>query len=187
MARFDRLTGLLAGCALVLAGFIAGEIRLFGTENPPEAQGGAASGEFRNPVSPGWTMPPLSALSELRERPPFSPGRHAAAGLVSGNAVNATGLTLTGTVVAPDGRRALIGHAGSRELLHVAEGQTIGGWLLETVKTDRVILRLGPTRQELRIGSSPGTASETATSSSSPPLSQPAATLSPKDMRWSTN
>ena len=60
-------------------------------------------------------------------------------------------LKLVGVVIVPEGRSALVRIPGSAELVDVSVGERIKGWRLETIDTDRIILKSGKASATYRI------------------------------------
>jgi hypothetical protein len=58
--------------------------------------------------------------------------------------------TLVGVVLTAKERHALLEHGQPPHLDRVAEGQEVDGWTLEAVQLDRVVLRRGDNRVEVK-------------------------------------
>lgn len=96
---------------------------------------------------PSFSMPALSAFSEVVARPVFSRTRRpgAAAGMVAAS----SSFTLVGIILAPADRHALLGFGQPRKLFRVSEGQEVGGWTVEAILPDKVIVRHADVREEV--------------------------------------
>jgi hypothetical protein len=60
-------------------------------------------------------------------------------------------ISLNGVVLAGGKRIALLRLDGDPKVMHVAEGQQAGGWLIEAIRPDRVILRRGDSASEVAL------------------------------------
>lgn len=63
--------------------------------------------------------------------------------------IAAPDIVLTGTVITPDERLALMTVADVPRPIRAVEGQEIGGWRIDQVLANRVVLRLGEQSQEV--------------------------------------
>lgn len=63
----------------------------------------------------------------------------------------AANISLNGVVVARGRRVALLRLDNDPKVMHVAEGQQAGGWLIEAIRADRIILRRGDTASEVAL------------------------------------
>lgn len=101
------------------------------------------------PAVASHKMPPLGDYAEILERPVFTPTRrpapasHAAATPLSS-------FTLVGIVASGDSRHALIEYGQPTRRERVSEGAAIGGWLVEAILPDRVVLSAGGAREDLK-------------------------------------
>jgi hypothetical protein len=142
--RLAPLASLVVLC-LVLAGVVATEwLDWQDRAAPPPAPPAKAPPPA---ATPNFTMPALTAYSEVLSRPLFSssrrPSEEASAPMVSSS------MTLVAILISPRGPHALVRHGAPPQLDRVVEGQTIDGWTTETIKSDRVILRRGTDVLEL--------------------------------------
>jgi hypothetical protein len=98
-----------------------------------------------------FALPPIDAFAEVTNRPLFSPTRrppeHAEDALGSTDE-----LVLTGIVVSAFDRTALIRHGQPLKTARVREGQSIAGWTVRSISTDRVLIENAGTEHELRLG-----------------------------------
>jgi type II secretory pathway component PulC len=60
-------------------------------------------------------------------------------------------ISLNGVVLAGGRRIALLRLDSDPKVMHVAEGQRAGGWLIEAIRPDRVILRRGDSASEVAL------------------------------------
>jgi hypothetical protein len=58
-------------------------------------------------------------------------------------------ISLNGVVLTGDRRIALLRLDSDPKVMHVAEGQRAGGWLIEAIRPDRIILRRGDSASEV--------------------------------------
>jgi hypothetical protein len=152
----NRISGILvitliAFCAMILLEARSGIRSADGVKVTPEKdQGAAISGPVR------VTLPPLVALSETVERPLFSETRRpleveSAVPPVSAAPVplGPSGkFVLSAIVITDDERAVLIDNPQTGEPVRLAEGESIGGWRLDRVETDRATFsREGETRE----------------------------------------
>lgn len=125
------------------------------TEQPPAAeQAGPPSAAGERAAEFG--LQPSEDYAEIIERPLFSrsrrpappedakptagaPGSEEAAGRIAVN-----GILLTG-----NRRIALLRFDNDPKVMHVAEGQEAGGWLIEKISADRVVVRRGQQESEI--------------------------------------
>jgi general secretion pathway protein N len=77
----------------------------------------------------------------------------------------ADGFTLLGTIIAGDGKSALIRYGRPPKLARVGEGQAVEGWTVREILPDRVLLEHGAARRALKLVDHPG----------APPIARPPA------------
>jgi general secretion pathway protein N len=98
---------------------------------------------------------PIKAFSETLERPLFHASRKPAPKIASAApeaaAVEPPVLDLVGVVIVPEGRSALIRMPRASELIEVSVGERIEGWRLESIETDRIVLKSGTASAVYRI------------------------------------
>lgn len=75
---------------------------------------------------------------------------------------SAARISLSGVVLTRGKRVALLRLDNDPKLMHVAEGQQAGGWLIEVVRADRVVLRRGDSRTEVGLQYKRSNAAESA-------------------------
>jgi hypothetical protein len=137
-------------CAALLAVIYAevdrdtGEGAAIAAPTAPARQGGSAA-------APSFTLPPISDFADVLERPLFSPTRRPAEARPAEPAPGLpSSLILVGTVVSSEGRHALIQHGEAASLQRVAVGDRFGGWTVEAILTDRVVLSRDGSREEIK-------------------------------------
>jgi hypothetical protein len=99
-------------------------------------------------AAPGAAAPvPLpaadpQALAAVLERPLFAQGRRPAVAAGAGAPVAASraALRVEGVVDAGGRRRAILRREGTAASLHLAEGDTVDGWVVRAISPDRVVL-----------------------------------------------
>jgi hypothetical protein len=161
MIRLLRWSGpaiMLAVClalGYVVQDEIAREAGLPPIPSAKETQGRAAP-------PPRLAVPaaaPISDFSETLTRPLFhesrKPAPEVAAPTPETPSVEQPPLQLVGVVIVPEGRSALIRMPRSKELVEVLVGERIEGWRLESIETDRIVLKSGEASATYRIDADP--------------------------------
>ncbi|HZT89845.1 MAG TPA: hypothetical protein VFA12_17885 [Stellaceae bacterium] len=141
----------LGGVCLALLALIGAELAWLGPA-PVDAIGTDRSGSPATP-RPVFTMPPPAAFAEVVARPLFSPDRRPGAraeGLPASSAFR-----LVAIVVSGQDRHALLGVGQPMKVVRVREGQEVGGWTVEAIQPDKVIVRRADLREEVK-ASPPG-------------------------------
>jgi hypothetical protein len=100
---------------------------------------------------PRFSLPPIENFAAVTARPLFIQDRRPVAESASGSVGPWSSLTLAGIVIAPGSREALIRHGTPATVVHLREGQTVDGWTLRSILSDRVVLSNGAERHELRL------------------------------------
>lgn len=155
--RSSLVLPLLAVCAaLALAVYLQSSAEL---ALPDDPSGAAAALEPALELSdePAFRMAPIERFSETVTRPLFmstrrppEPGAPAAA--VPERATSALpAFEISGIVISPRERLALLARGRSREVIRVSEGELIEGWVVRRILPDRVILEQNGTQQELKL------------------------------------
>ncbi|HEV2552086.1 MAG TPA: hypothetical protein VGU20_32560 [Stellaceae bacterium] len=98
---------------------------------------------------PRFTMSPLRDFGEVLARPVFSETRRPPAPEAAAPGATAP-FALVGVVLSAKERHALLEHGLPPHIDRVAEGQEVDGWTLEAVQLDRVVLRRGDNRVEVK-------------------------------------
>ena len=98
---------------------------------------------------------PIKSYSETLRRPLFHASRKPAPKLQAASpeapAVKAPVVKLLGVVIGPEGRSALIRTPKVADLVEVFVGERIEGWRLESIETDRIVLKSGKESAVYRI------------------------------------
>jgi hypothetical protein len=154
--RRRRGTGFL-GTALLALVCASLAVAIFLELEPPLADPGARAAARREqkPVDPAaseprFVMPSLNDFGEVLARPVFSETRRPAPPEAATAPASSAPFALVGVVVSPGERHVLIEHGQPPHIDRAAEGQELDGWTLETVELDRVVLRRGDNRVELK-------------------------------------
>jgi Type II secretion system protein C len=106
-----------------------------------------------------FKMPPAEEYEDILSRPLFNRSRRPeiaqenpqASGDNETQGTPAANISLNGIVVARGRRVALLRLDNDPKVMHVAEGQQAGGWLIEAIRADRIILRRGDTASEVAL------------------------------------
>ncbi len=124
----------------------------------PETIGIAAVKPAKIPALPAaqaFQMPPIEDFGETLDRPLFSkirrPPPEPDAPAEEPKKKQTVKVRLAGVVISPKERVALVQYPRTRENTRVKEGQEIEGWVLESILADRIILRFGELREEVKI------------------------------------
>ena len=157
MKRRFRLTGpaIMLGVCLALGYVVQDELARGPVLAPVPLN--AAPAEKIAPAPKRAVPPttPIKAYSETLARPMFHASRKPAPKLATATpeapAAESPTLKLVGVVIGPEGRSALIRLPSSAELVEVSVGERIEGWRLETIETDRIMLKSGKASAVYRI------------------------------------
>ena len=108
------------------------------------------------PAAQAFQMPPLEDFSATLERPLFSKIRRPPAPEPDAPAPELekkqkVKVRLAGVIISPRERVALVQYPRARENTRVKVGQEIEGWVLEEILADRILLRFGELREEVKI------------------------------------
>lgn len=105
------------------------------------------------PSPSAFRVPPIRTFRQTVARPLFSQSRRPPIGPApkTGSGPKPVGFKLTGIVISPYGRTALIRPPRSADIIEIVEGQNIEGWRVDSIRPDRVVLRFGNTKKEIRI------------------------------------
>lgn len=104
-----------------------------------------------------FRMPPMAELTEMVERPLFFKDRKRPAdeAPATGSAVAAARpagkVLLTGVVISPGEKIALVRSTVTKEVVSLTIGQKIDSWKLEEIRPDRILIRFGDQVEEVMI------------------------------------
>jgi hypothetical protein len=104
-----------------------------------------------------FQLAPAEDFEEVLARPLFNRSRRpdlAQENLQGGSGSEeaaAAQISLNGVVLAGGRRVALLRLDSDPKVMHVAEGQRAGGWLIEAIRPDRIILRRGDSESEVAL------------------------------------
>lgn len=102
-----------------------------------------------------FSLPPLRSYGEVVARPLFSPTRRPSTAAAAAADSEAAAFTLIGIVISTHDRHALVEHGKPPRLARLAEGQSVDGWMLEAIKTDRLLFRRGASILEVKAKNGP--------------------------------
>lgn len=118
----------------------------------------AAADAPATPVTPealDTGLGPIERYAAVVERPLFDPTRRpppaATAQVREAPVPPPTQFALEGVVLAPGKRSAIFRNITTSKMLHVGEGARLGEWVVETLETDRAVLRHGDGAHELAL------------------------------------
>lgn len=121
---------------------------------PTESEFITMSVEAVEPTSP-FRMPPPEHFAVIVERPLFQPSRRPPAEPLAAAPAPRQPEPLTATlrgIVSNGGQRtALLWVQGHTKLLRLSGGEVHQGWRVEAIEEDRIVLRRGDDRAELRL------------------------------------
>ena len=157
MTRLLRLTGPIVMFTVCLAlGYLVQAELSRESGLPPLSPGAATPGKAA--PAPKLAVPavtPVSAFSETLARPLFHASRKPAPRIDTpapeAPSVESPNLKLVGVVIVPEGRSALVRLPKSKELVEVLVGERIEGWRLDSIETDRIVLKSGKASATYRI------------------------------------
>lgn len=165
--RSQRLLLLLLALCFGLAGVIYVEA----TEPPlplpaDTAPRATATPDVAGAGRPSFSLPPLNAYAEVAARPLFTETRRPAPGALAGDPASAN-FTLVGIIISGSDRHALMAHGQPPRTERIVEGQSVDGWTVESILSDRIVLRRVDTRIEVKAKNTSGASG----SSQRPPAS----------------
>lgn len=175
--RSNRIAGMLAAICIALIGLLYLELTRHpeeGTDAPTISNTSPASSAQGPQLDTGAHAPPVESFSEIVERPLFWASRRPPTLLPGGSKDDAPTIdfVLHGIVITTDERFAMFQHGTPSRLVRLNEGQELLGWTVQSILTDRVLLRSNdrlvelrfidrpPMRERSNAGKSPPTASE---------------------------
>lgn len=108
------------------------------------------------PAAETFSMPPIEDFGETLDRPLFSKIRRPPAPAPDAPAQEPekkqkVKVRLAGVIISPEERVALVQEPRAREITRLRVGQEIEGWVLESILADRIVLRFGEVREEVKI------------------------------------
>ncbi len=108
------------------------------------------------PAAQAFQMPPIEDFGETLDRPLFSkirrpPAPEPDAPAEKPGKKQTVKVRLAGVVISPKERVALVQGPRGRDITRLREGQEIEGWVLESILADRIVLRFGELREEVKI------------------------------------
>ncbi len=178
-----RLPALLAAGCAGLAALVAAEVGM--APDPGEAEVARPSpAALRVPAvaaddgsMPEFVPSPLDSFVNITERPLFTATRRPAAAVVSDGPATPqvldTSIQLAGVILSGGRRVALIQLEGVPRPVSVEVGNTVGGWKVESIGAEAVVLRSGETTREItlseRLKAIAAMAGETRPTSRKPP------------------
>lgn len=101
-------------------------------------------------AAPSFTMPPLRSYAEVTARPMFTETRRPPPEVSRGPPAQPSSFTLIGVVRSESGGHALIEHGQPPRLDRVVEGQELDGWTVESIRSGKVVIRYGNTREDIK-------------------------------------
>jgi hypothetical protein len=160
LAASNRWTWCSAALCLAAAGCLVWQ--MWGSDDiapvsatAPASDQKAAEGE-RQLAS--FQLAPAEEFEEVLARPLFNRSRRpdlAQEKLQGGGGTSeeaaAAKVSLNGVVLAGGRRVALLRLDSDPKVMHVTEGQRAGGWLIEAIRPDRIILRRGDSESEVAL------------------------------------
>jgi general secretion pathway protein N len=103
-----------------------------------------------NPPS-RFSLPPIQSFAAVTARPLFVEDRRPVPESAGASVGSWSSLTLAGIVIAPGSREALIRHGTPAVVVHLREGQSVDGWTVRSILSDRVVLTNGSEQHDLRL------------------------------------
>lgn len=105
---------------------------------------------------PRFAMPPITTYPETIKRPLFSPSRQPpveTTEIPGPKAVPNSDIKarLSGIIITPEGRFALLQKPAETEAIRVSEGQNFEGWVVKSIHADRIVLNRGDSTQVVMI------------------------------------
>ena len=117
-------------------------------ERATSAPAGAAAGS--ETTDQAFVMKPAEDFADIADRPLFNRSRRpappdetkaAAGAAAAGEVAAAAKIALNGVLLTGQRRVALLRFDNDPKVMHVAEGQEAGGWRIEKIIADRVVVR----------------------------------------------
>jgi type II secretory pathway component PulC len=133
--QLTRVMAALAVLCLALAGGLYAELTqpIVTARSPVSTNHGQANAR----PDPTFVMQPRDAYAEVATRPLFSPTRRPPVVVGPGDLSE---FKLTGTIMSPQGRYALLAQRSRPKIERIVQGQTFQGWLVKSIDSGHVIL-----------------------------------------------
>jgi general secretion pathway protein N len=142
---------LLVGLAGAALSYVLSSAPLDLGDEDPAAPPARPAGRQAAPPQAAFTLPPLGDYAEVGARPLFSPTRRPAPPDEAPAAERRmTEMVLTGVVMSPRERFAIVQYGTPPVLQRVSEGQEVQGWTVQTIHADHVVLKSGDLTQTVR-------------------------------------
>jgi general secretion pathway protein N len=145
------MVGIVLGAlCLGLGAIAASELTAAPVMQEPPAPTPAKTPAASTPAS--FTLPPAQRFAVVTERPLFSPDRKPLQR--TGDTAGAwSSFVLTGIIITPQSREAMVLHGKPQTVAHIQEGQVLEGWTITSIYPDRVVVRDGINEHELKLAS----------------------------------
>ena len=143
---------LLLGVCLALAAFVTIQV-LTEAPGPAPSGGGETPPLAALPAQPSYAMAPVEDFSEIRERPLFSPTRRPPAQGVVATAAPEPELqvTLVGVIMFSEEQIAIVRLKDTSRLARLSVGDSIQGWILDSIEPSRVTFRRGDVEEHIEL------------------------------------
>lgn len=146
-----------AGLAAILAAEVGmpPEADTTQVDRPPQSSASVSSVAAAVTRGPSFTPGPLDSFADIVERPLFNETRRPAVSLAAQDGVIApladTSIQLTGVVLSEGRRIAVLQLEGAPRPVSVEVGSDVGGWKVEVIGAERVVLSQGEKSKEITI------------------------------------
>ncbi|MFQ5935617.1 MAG: hypothetical protein ACE5LB_04335 [Acidiferrobacterales bacterium] len=156
LARLGLAAFSLMGLCMILLAVIALELDPLQGGVPADVGAVATESKAKRPALPGATIefPPMREYAEIVKRPLFDASRRPPrieAKQKPDNRNALRQLTLTGVVMTPQRKFAILHDKRQRQMMRVEQGAPIAGWSLHEVRPDSVTFRKGAATHEMRL------------------------------------
>lgn len=140
----------LGGVCILLAWVIYEEITELSASDPLETPITGEVGEVGPRASPTiLSMPDSGSLAVVLERPVFAQSRRPSGRAAEGAAATSIDFTLSGVVISGSERSALIRPTSDGTIQQLRIGESVAGWRLLEIASDRVIVQRDATEAEV--------------------------------------
>lgn len=147
------LSGAFAAASLLFGGVLS--YQLWSPMSPLPSPAPAKAADAGAPASPPRlpVLGPVEDYDAIATRPLFSPTRRPteAPPQAAAGPENPDGILLTGVVLAPSGKLALVRTPDEKAPRQVSQGQRVLDWTVEKIFTDRIVLRAGARTVEIKL------------------------------------